>query len=84
MEKQFVVFKVASSFYCIDIMEVQEVIRENQITTMPNFPSFVEGVINLRGTITPLISIDKKLADISNSVEGGFNEGAVADKKNRR
>ncbi|MGL4677168.1 MAG: chemotaxis protein CheW [Brevinema sp.] len=62
MEKQFVAFKIASSFYCIDIMEVQEVIRESQITSMPNFPSFVEGVINLRGTITPLLSIDKRLS----------------------
>ncbi len=62
MEKQFVVFKIASSFYCIDIMEVQEVIRENHITVMPNFPSFVEGVINLRGVITPLISINKRLS----------------------
>ncbi|MGL5955328.1 MAG: chemotaxis protein CheW [Brevinema sp.] len=62
MEKQFVAFKIDSSFYCINIMEVQEVIRESQITSMPNFPNFVEGVINLRGTITPLLSIDKRLS----------------------
>lgn len=61
MEKQFVAFKVGSTFYCIDIMEVQEVIRESQITHMPNFPPFVEGVINLRGIITPLLSINKRL-----------------------
>lgn len=61
MEKQFVAFKAAQTYYCIDIMEVQEVIRETQITYMPNFPSFVEGVINLRGTITPILSIDKRL-----------------------
>ncbi len=65
MERQFVAFKIASSFYCIDIMEVQEVIRQDHITVMPNFPSFVEGVINLRGTITPLLSIDKRLLELS-------------------
>ncbi|MDK2819168.1 MAG: purine-binding chemotaxis protein CheW [Spirochaetota bacterium] len=64
MEKQFVAFKVGESYYCIDIMEVQEVIREITITVMPNFPSFVEGVINLRGKIVPLLSIDKKLETI--------------------
>lgn len=62
MEKQFVAFKVGTTFYCIDIMDVQEVIRESHITHMPNFPDFLEGVINLRGTITPLLSIDKRLA----------------------
>ena len=67
MEKQFVTFKVGKSFYCIDIMEVQEVIREITITSMPNFPSFVEGVMNLRGKIIPLLSIDKRLAEIDNT-----------------
>ncbi len=67
MEKQFVAFKIGKSFYCIDIMEVQEVIREISITSVPNFPSFVEGVMNLRGRIIPLLSIDKRLAEIDNT-----------------
>ena len=67
MEKQFVTFKIGKSFYCIDIMEVQEVIREISITSMPNFPTFVEGVMNLRGKIIPLLSIDKRLAEIDNT-----------------
>ena len=67
MEKQFVAFKIGKSFYCIDIMEVQEVIREISITSVPNFPSFVEGVMNLRGKIIPLLSIDKRLAEIENT-----------------
>lgn len=61
MEKQFVAFKVGNNCYCIDIMEVQEVVRENNVTHMPNFPAFVEGVINLRDTIVPIVSIHKKL-----------------------
>jgi len=61
MEKQLVAFKVNENSYCIDIMEVQEVIRENNVTHMPDFPSFVEGVINLRGVIIPIVSIHKKL-----------------------
>ena len=67
MEKQFVTFKIGKSFYCIDIMEVQEVIREISVTSMPNFPPFVEGVMNLRGKIIPLLSIDKRLAEIDNT-----------------
>lgn len=61
MEKQFVAFEAAGNRYCIEIMDVQEVCRENTITYMPNFPDFVEGVINLRGRITPIISIHKKI-----------------------
>ena len=64
MEKQFVAFKVADSFYCIDIMDVQEVVRDNQVTYMPNFPPFVEGVINLRGIIVPIVSIHKRLTGV--------------------
>ena len=67
MEKQFVTFKIEKSFYCIDIMEVQEVIRKISVTPMPNFPSFVEGVMNLRGRIIPLLSIDKRLLEIDNT-----------------
>ncbi len=62
MEKQFVSFRIADIKYCVDIMDVQEVYREDKITHMPDVPPFVEGIINLRGIVIPVISIRKKLS----------------------
>lgn len=61
MERQFVSFEISGMKYCIDIMDVQEVVRENKITRMPDVPVFVEGIINLRGIVVPVISLSKKM-----------------------
>lgn len=69
MERQYVAFETAGNHFCIDIMDVQEVAREQSVTHMPDFPSFVEGVINLRGTVTPIISIQKRIRHSVGSVK---------------
>ncbi len=61
MEKQYVSFEIASNKYCIDVLDIKEVVREENITTLPNAPFFVEGLMNLRGMVIPVISIRKKL-----------------------
>ncbi len=59
-EEQLVAFDVAGEIYGIDIANVQEIIRLPTITTIPRAPSFVEGVINLRGHIIPVIDLRKR------------------------
>lgn len=61
MEKQYVSFEIANSKYCVDVNDIKEVVREENITTLPNAPAFVEGLTNLRGVVVPVISIRKKL-----------------------
>jgi len=61
MEKQFVGFEISNCKYCIDIMEVKEVVKKQTITALPDAPYFVEGLMNLRGVIIPVISLKKKL-----------------------
>ncbi len=61
MEKQYVSFEVAGNRYCIDIMDIKEVVRESEITRLPDSPSFVEGIMNLRGIVIPVLSLKKKL-----------------------
>jgi purine-binding chemotaxis protein CheW len=61
MEKQYVSFEIASSKYCVDVNDIKEVVREENITSLPNSPAFVEGLTNLRGVVVPVISIRKKL-----------------------
>jgi purine-binding chemotaxis protein CheW len=57
---QLVVFKLENEEYGVDIMQVQEISPYQQPTKVPNSPSFVEGIVNLRGDITPVVSLKKK------------------------
>ena len=57
---QLVVFELATEYYGVDISSVREIIRLLQITKAPNMPAFVEGTINLRGKVTPVIDLRKR------------------------
>lgn len=54
-EAQFVAFNLGKEEYAVDILAVQEIIRWANITRVPKAPSFVKGVINLRGTVIPVV-----------------------------
>lgn len=56
-EEQLVTFSLDSEEFGVDIMLVQEIIRIPPITRVPKAPSFVEGVINLRGNVIPVVSL---------------------------
>ncbi|MEJ5228359.1 chemotaxis protein CheW, partial [Thermodesulfovibrio sp.] len=45
--------------YAVDILKVQEINRMKEITRVPNAPYYVEGVINLRGKVIPVVSLRK-------------------------
>ena len=70
---QLVTFKIGNEEFGIDIRTVHEINRMIEITKIPNAPSHVEGVVNLRGKIIPIVSLRKKL---------GFEE-AERDKSTR-
>lgn len=57
---QLVTFKIAHEEFGVDILKVQEIIRMLPITKVPNAPPFVEGVINLRGKVIPVIDMRKR------------------------
>ncbi|MEW6459202.1 MAG: chemotaxis protein CheW [Bacillota bacterium] len=61
-EEQLVVFQLAGQTYGVDIARVFEIIRMEAITRVPKAPSFVEGVIKLRGSIIPVIDLRKRFA----------------------
>jgi purine-binding chemotaxis protein CheW len=56
-EMQLVCFKVDREEYAISIMKVQEIIRINEITAVPKTKAYMKGIINLRGTVVPVIDI---------------------------
>ncbi|WP_420266520.1 chemotaxis protein CheW [Candidatus Magnetominusculus dajiuhuensis] len=57
---QLVTFTLGTEEYAIDILRVQEINRMTDITIVPNAPPFVEGVVNLRGKVIPVVSLRKK------------------------
>jgi purine-binding chemotaxis protein CheW len=58
---QLVSFKIGDEEFGVDILSVQEINRMSQITRVPNTPDFIEGVINLRGRVIPVIDLRVKL-----------------------
>lgn len=57
---QLVSFSLGGQEYAVDILKVQEINRMKEITRVPNAPYYVEGVINLRGKVIPVVSLRKK------------------------
>ena len=59
-EQQLVVFDLSTEAYGVDIGAVREIIRLQDITRVPRTPEFVEGVINLRGKVIPVVDLRKR------------------------
>lgn len=60
-EIQLVVFKLGREDYGISILAVQEIKRMADITRVPHAPDYVKGVINLRGSVLPVLDLKKRL-----------------------
>ncbi|MGO9377139.1 MAG: chemotaxis protein CheW [Dissulfurispiraceae bacterium] len=57
---QLVTFGLGNEEYAVDILKVQEINRMKAITRVPSAPAYIEGVINLRGKVMPVIDLRKK------------------------
>jgi purine-binding chemotaxis protein CheW len=57
---QLVAFGVADGDYAVDIMRIKEIINPVAVTLMPKAPPFIEGVIELRGAILPVVDVRKR------------------------
>jgi len=58
---QLVSFKIGDEEFGVDILKVQEINRMLQVTHVPNAPAYVEGVINLRGKVIPVVDLRQRL-----------------------
>ena len=56
-ERQLVVFDLNDEAYGVEISLVREIIRMQEITRVPRAPEFIEGVINLRGKVIPVVDL---------------------------
>jgi purine-binding chemotaxis protein CheW len=72
-EIQLVGFRIGRETFGVPIGLVREIVRMMEITAVPEAPDYVEGVINLRGRIIPVIDLRKRFRE----------PGIVANKRNR-
>jgi purine-binding chemotaxis protein CheW len=57
---QLVSFKIGEEEFGVDILKVQEINRMLEVTRVPNAPEYVDGVINLRGKVIPIIDLRRR------------------------
>lgn len=72
---QLVTFRLGVNEYGIDIMQAKEIIKMEKITIIPNAPEYVEGVINLRGSVIPIVDLKKRFT--LEEAEGEKNTGII-------
>lgn len=60
-KRQMMIFKIGSEEFALDIMETKEVVVMRSITPVPETESYVEGVMNLRGNLVPVLDLRKRL-----------------------
>lgn len=60
-DNQFLTFELDAVRYAVDILSVQEILGYSAVTRVPRAPAHVRGVMNLRGTIVPIVDLRLKL-----------------------
>jgi len=65
---QYLTFRIAERVFAVGILEVNEIIEVSEVTTLPMMPSFVRGVINLRGDAVPVIDLSARMAEADSSI----------------
>jgi purine-binding chemotaxis protein CheW len=61
MKRQLIVFKVGTGEFAVDILTVREITPMQEITPVPETPDYVAGVLNLRGSLVPIIDLGRKM-----------------------
>lgn len=59
-DNQFLTFNLGDELYGVDILRVQEIKGYTAVTKIPNTPPHIKGVLNLRGTIVPIVELRTK------------------------
>jgi len=57
---QYLTFFVADEIYAFDILNIREIIEYGNITVVPMMPAFIAGVINLRGSVVPVVDLSSR------------------------
>ena len=80
MRKRYVTFSLVGGRYCIPVDQVLQILRPEDLIEIPKPPPYVEGVINLRGDIIPVVSLRTRM-DVT---DGGHDPGGRPDQRKQR
>ncbi len=81
MSFKIISFELGREIYGIDIKDAGEIFKVPEITPVPNTKNYIEGVINLRGNIVPVINLSKKFALKESIKRGKENKVIVIEDK---
>jgi len=82
-EEQLVTFKIGTEEYGIKIANVQEINRMTEVTKIPRAPDYIEGIVNLRGNVTPVLDL-RKLFQLSEKQETDATRIIIVDLNGKR
>ncbi len=81
-DQQFLTFNLADEYYGVDILKVQEIKGYTTVTKIPNTPDYLKGVLNLRGTIVPIVDLRMKFG-MGETEPTSFTVVVVVNVRNR-
>ena len=61
MQRELITFEVSGQIFALDIMAIREIRAWSPVTPMPRVPHYVAGVVNLRGTVLPVVDLAARL-----------------------
>jgi purine-binding chemotaxis protein CheW len=67
--EQFLTFMLSQETYGINILDVKEIIEYGNLTPVPMMPDFIAGVINLRGSVVPVVNLKLRFGDTSSEID---------------
>ncbi|MGD9849789.1 MAG: chemotaxis protein CheW [Nitrospirales bacterium] len=81
-DQQYLTFDLADEYYGVDILKVQEIKGYTTVTRIPNTPDYLKGVLNLRGTIVPIVDLRMKFG-MGTTEPTSFTVVVVVNVRNR-
>lgn len=67
-ENQYLTFMLGGEMYAIAILNIKEIIEFGSLTTVPMMPAFIRGVINLRGSVVPVVDLSARFGKQGTSI----------------
>ncbi|HPO50797.1 MAG TPA: chemotaxis protein CheW [Spirochaetota bacterium] len=65
---KYVTFKLGDTRFAVAVLKTREIVEYGKITPVPEAPEYIEGVINLRGSVVPVVNLSKKFFGIENKI----------------
>jgi len=86
-EEQYLTFLLGSEMFAMDILGIKEIIEYGNLTSVPMMPEFIRGVINLRGSVVPVVDLSARFGRTASTVTRrtciviieANNEGEIQD-----